>query len=73
MESSKNTETGLPLVGGPYCGLVYDVPYNVVVIEESIEGTDRIARYNRMTGNKGDDTFEYKGIHPNGDLIEPGV
>ena len=73
MESSKSTETGLPLVGGPFCGLIYDVPDNVVIIEESIEGTDRIAEYLRMTGSKGAVTYEFKGTHPNGDLIEPGI
>ena len=63
----------VPLVGGPFCGLVYDMPDNVVIIEESIEGTDRIARYHRITGNKGDVLYEYKGTYPNGDLIEPRV
>jgi hypothetical protein len=73
MESSKNTETGLPLVGGPFCGLIYDVADNVVIIEESVEGTDRTAEYHRMTGSKGDVTYQFQGTHPNGDLIEPGV
>jgi hypothetical protein len=52
--------------------LIYDVPDNVVIIEESIEGTGRIAEYHRMTGKDGV-SFEFKRTHPDADLIEPGI
>jgi hypothetical protein len=64
--------SGLPLVGGPLCGLIYDVPDNVVIIEESIESTGRIAEYRRMTGKDGD-VFDFSRTHPDADLIESGI